>query len=243
MNENKLKAIALAHLRTTVGFRNGAVIASEYALGDAGRRVDLSILANEWMGLEIKSELDTLRRLPEQLEAYAASFDRVILAVAERHLKNTLALAPEVFAVWSVDSSGALCVIREGCRLEHRAACNHAKLMTADELRKFLGVRQTSRSRAALIEMAGLRPVLEVKSAVQEAFRRRFSPTSDAFIKATARKKITEDHVALLSRFADRRELLIEADRAKEAFWSEWQAKVQNVLGSQEPSYASSLSA
>jgi hypothetical protein len=44
---------------------------------------------------EIKSERDTLRRLPRQALAYERLFDRCTLVLAERHSDHPAAMLPE----------------------------------------------------------------------------------------------------------------------------------------------------
>jgi hypothetical protein len=46
-------------------------------------------------GYELKSDRDTLQRLPEQVNAYAAVFDFVTLVVGERHLRHAIEIVPD----------------------------------------------------------------------------------------------------------------------------------------------------
>jgi hypothetical protein len=50
-------------------------------------------------GYELKSDLDTLYRLPEQVSAYTAVFDFVTLVVGERHLLRAIDVVPDWWGV------------------------------------------------------------------------------------------------------------------------------------------------
>jgi hypothetical protein len=58
----------------------------EFALQGGVNRADLAVLNGISHGYEIKSDRDTLLRLPKQVEAYNAVFERSTLVVASRHL-------------------------------------------------------------------------------------------------------------------------------------------------------------
>lgn len=72
----------------------------EVGLEHGQARVDLLLLGPGVLhGLELKSERDSLRRLPAQVLAYSAALDFCTLAVAEQHLAQALPLVP---AWWGV---------------------------------------------------------------------------------------------------------------------------------------------
>jgi hypothetical protein len=50
-------------------------------------------------GFELKSDRDTLARLPEQAEAYGRVFDRVTLVVGERHVRHAADLLPDWWGI------------------------------------------------------------------------------------------------------------------------------------------------
>jgi hypothetical protein len=58
----------------------------EFALYGGANRADYAALNGESHGYEIKSDRDTLIRLPEQVDAYNAVFERATLVSAIRHL-------------------------------------------------------------------------------------------------------------------------------------------------------------
>jgi len=50
-------------------------------------------------GYEIKSDADTLKRLPAQAEVYSAVFDLVTIVVGEHHLDTVRAIVPEWWGI------------------------------------------------------------------------------------------------------------------------------------------------
>lgn len=57
-------------------------------------RVDVAAVNGALWGYEIKSERDTLRRLPTQVEVYSKVLDYAALVVAERHHDHAVDLLP-----------------------------------------------------------------------------------------------------------------------------------------------------
>lgn len=86
-------------------------IAKKHPLGDAtklfhelgiyhGRhRVDLALINGAMHGYEIKSEADTVKRLPLQAEAFSQVFDKMTAVVAFKHLDQTLHIVPSWWCV------------------------------------------------------------------------------------------------------------------------------------------------
>ncbi|MCA4727204.1 sce7726 family protein [Mycolicibacterium fortuitum] len=80
-------------------------------------RIDALLVADRIWGFEIKSDLDTLRRLPRQLEAYGPVLERGTLVAAARHIEGVEKLLPPWWGIWVViDRAGtaALTVHRSG---------------------------------------------------------------------------------------------------------------------------------
>lgn len=69
-------------------------------------RVDVAVMNGEFAGYELKSERDTLRRFPQQVEVYSEVLDRATLVVADRHLEHGLAALPEWWGVVVASSTG-----------------------------------------------------------------------------------------------------------------------------------------
>lgn len=57
-------------------------------------RVDVAVINGYLTGFELKSESDTLDRLPKQVETYSKVLDYSNLVVAERHFEKALEMLP-----------------------------------------------------------------------------------------------------------------------------------------------------
>ena len=70
-------------------------------------------------GYEIKSDLDSLERLPEQIRIFSSIFDRVTLAVGYRHAYNALKMVPEWWGVKLAEKKEKGAVVLTSARLPH----------------------------------------------------------------------------------------------------------------------------
>lgn len=60
----------------------------EFVVCDGEARVDLALLNGAMNGYEIKSERDTLARLPSQQQAYNSCFDKMTAVAASKHISK-----------------------------------------------------------------------------------------------------------------------------------------------------------
>ncbi|WP_343649761.1 sce7726 family protein [Stenotrophomonas sp.] len=103
-NELELKARALNTLRADRRITRASIISSELPLPERGIRADLAIsTGTRLIGVEIKSDFDSLRRLDRQLKAYTEAFDQTILLLGEKHA-NTI--NPDIYShvhIWAIE--------------------------------------------------------------------------------------------------------------------------------------------
>lgn len=78
-------------------------------------RVDVAVINGTFSGYELKSDRDTLRRLPTQVDVYSKVLDHATLVVGERHLahEETLALLPNWWGVIVARQSSAGVTLEE----------------------------------------------------------------------------------------------------------------------------------
>ncbi len=69
-------------------------------------RIDIAVINGKLHGYEIKSDADTLERLPSQMFAYNSVFDRVSIVVGGHHAERVLSIIPEWWGV-KIASEGA----------------------------------------------------------------------------------------------------------------------------------------
>ena len=75
------------------------LIVDEMGVWSGTVRIDLAVINGEICGYELKSDRDTLARLPLQADIYSRVFDRVVLVVGERHVKKARLIIPRWWGV------------------------------------------------------------------------------------------------------------------------------------------------
>ncbi|MGD9527057.1 MAG: sce7726 family protein [Dehalococcoidia bacterium] len=113
----------------------GTLFVDELDLGGLVR-VDLAAVNGALWGYEIKSERDTLRRLPTQVQVYSQVLDYAVLVVAERHYEHAVGLLPdwwEVIVVTGEADDVVLDPVRPGAKNTGVDAMRVAQLLWRDE--------------------------------------------------------------------------------------------------------------
>lgn len=96
-----------AHLRTALkqdlqshyATDPDTVVIEELGILHGRCRIDIAVVNGRMHGYELKSDRDTLSRLPEQVQAYGVVFDCVTLVVGERHVRRAIEIIPEWWGV------------------------------------------------------------------------------------------------------------------------------------------------
>lgn len=94
MRDSDVRAALRARLNQQHASDGDTRIVEEMGIWSNSVRVDLAVINGELSGFEIKSDSDTLDRLPHQAEIYNKVFDRVTLVVGERLAPKALAAIP-----------------------------------------------------------------------------------------------------------------------------------------------------
>jgi hypothetical protein len=86
--------------------------AFEFWIPRTYERADLVVIGAEIESFEIKTDRDTLRRLPRQVIAYGRIFDRCTAVIAERHADAALQMLPEWWGLSIFQSDPAFAFTR-----------------------------------------------------------------------------------------------------------------------------------
>ena len=70
------------------------IVIEELGLAHARCRIDIAVIDRCIHGYEIKSSLDTLLRLPQQLRYYSMTLQKMTLVVGTKHLRPLLTMLP-----------------------------------------------------------------------------------------------------------------------------------------------------
>lgn len=89
------------------------IIVEEFGLCQGDVRVDVAVINGAMNGYEIKSEKDTLKRLPKQQKIYGKIFDSVTLLTTKKHLKKAMNVIPKWWGVCDVIMENETLYIQE----------------------------------------------------------------------------------------------------------------------------------
>jgi len=75
------------------------LVVDELGLRHGACRADIAIVNGHLVGVEIKSDADSLERLDAQIEGYSSVFDRAVLVTTHKHLEQAIVRVPEWWGV------------------------------------------------------------------------------------------------------------------------------------------------
>lgn len=161
----------------------GTLVVEELGLDRGSCRVDVAVVNGLLHGYEIKSDADTLARLPSQVVGYSAVLDKATLVVGASHVASALPLIPEWWGirVVTVGARGAIRIepLRPARMNEGIVGPALALLLWRDELVAALASLGTAKGklrapRAQLAQtLADALPLKQLRPMVREQVKRR----------------------------------------------------------------------
>ena len=94
-----LRTLVKARLAPILQNTSAVVLIEELGLCRGQARVDLALVNGRLHGFEIKSDQDSLRRLPAQAKIYATVLERATLVTTVRHVDRALGILPRWWEV------------------------------------------------------------------------------------------------------------------------------------------------
>ncbi|HET54717.1 MAG TPA: hypothetical protein ENN33_05815 [Ignavibacteria bacterium] len=89
------------------------IIVDELNVKNGLARVDIAVINGSIHGYEIKSEVDTLNRLTNQIEHYNSSLEKITIAVNSNHKQKVLGIVPKWWGIIEVDENSEIAELRE----------------------------------------------------------------------------------------------------------------------------------
>jgi hypothetical protein len=188
MRDRDIRSALHAHLWAEHHDDRATLILDELGLCQGAVRADVAVINGSLAGFEIKSDRDTLARLPNQVEVYGRVFDYVTLIVGPKHAAT---IGKAVPAFWGIvvatEDDGVLHLrsLQSAKRNRNVDALAVARLLWRDEALALLahhdldtGLRSKPRRRLWAALVAGLRAD-ELAAAVRETLRAREGWRSD----------------------------------------------------------------
>jgi len=99
MKDSDIRQVVLSDLGRKYENDTDTVIIEELGLCQGEARVDIAVVNGLIHGFEIKSDQDTLKRLPGQAVIYNRVLDSVSLVVGSKHLDEALKVVPKWWGV------------------------------------------------------------------------------------------------------------------------------------------------
>lgn len=106
LTEAEVRSALRGHLLTTLVGAKGVV--DELWVPPSNERADVAVIGRWMDGFEIKTERDTLKRLPRQMVAYGRVFDRCTAVIAECHRQHAEEVLPEWWGLTTVHINGGV---------------------------------------------------------------------------------------------------------------------------------------
>ena len=180
LRDSDIRVALRDHL--TVEHGAGALILDELGLACSTARVDVAVVNGAMSGFEIKSDVDSLTRLPGQVAAYDSILDYATLVVGRRHFDHASEMVPRHWGLIRAekrDGDLALVDVRPAVRNRALAPRSLAMMLWRDELVEELKARSAYRGLSAKPKgalwdaLVGVTTVEELRDVVRERIRAR----------------------------------------------------------------------
>lgn len=91
----EIRVALLRRTKAAVAHNKEVIVVEELGLAHAKSRIDVAVISSDIHGFEIKSDRDTLVRLPSQLEIYSKTLQRLTIVCSKRYIERVLSLIPD----------------------------------------------------------------------------------------------------------------------------------------------------
>lgn len=98
LNDKEIRERLIKKLNK-INSRHEYRIINELGICDGNARVDIAVANGRLCGYEIKSDKDTLERLPSQIEAYNKTFDKITIVVGKKFEDKIQNYIPEFWGI------------------------------------------------------------------------------------------------------------------------------------------------
>ncbi len=126
-----------------------ARIIEELGIQHGIARIDIAVVNGTMHGYEIKSDRDTLKRLPEQMNEFNTVFDKLTLVVGRRHLYDAINIIPDWWGIMvaKIDSNNEIIfyTIREAEDNQKQIGVSIARLLWRNEALQILEEQNKAR--------------------------------------------------------------------------------------------------
>ena len=119
-----------------------ARIIDELKLCQGDAIIDIAVFNGSINGYEIKSDSDTLERLPKQIEIYNKVFNKMTIVTGDKYIDNIFRIVPEWWGIIKVINGSSkidnFVVVRENKENQHIDSIALIQLLWKDEILELL---------------------------------------------------------------------------------------------------------
>lgn len=161
---------------------SSTLVIDEFGLCRGSSRADIAVINGKLHGYEIKSEQDTLERLPVQVSYYNKIFDKVTIVTAEKYIDKVYDIVPEWWGVYCVENKNNKISLKRkrNAKINRNIdTVNLLQLLWKDELIELLysygitkGIRNKNINNLACIASENIKKN-EIKIYVKEQLKKR----------------------------------------------------------------------
>jgi hypothetical protein len=189
MRDRDIRQALTGFLRDRYAQDTDTLIVGELGLCRGAARVDMAVVNGSLHGFEIKSERDTLERLPGQAAIYGEALDNVTIVCSSKHLESVRAKVPDWWGIIEAEPQGDGVALRLRRPASNNPTVNveaQSLLLWRDEalhlLQQFgLAHRLLSKPRAVLCRTLAERvPAEDLAEAVRATIKARAGWKSDS---------------------------------------------------------------
>lgn len=118
---------------------NDSKVVDELSICMGEARMDIAVINGHLHGYEIKSDLDTLNRLPSQISAYSKTFDYLTIVVGKKHLEDVMEKVPDSWGIMCASNNKKgqeikLSIVRKPKKNSNVQSLSLAQLLWKDEI-------------------------------------------------------------------------------------------------------------
>ncbi|MBO9100014.1 MULTISPECIES: sce7726 family protein [unclassified Rhizobium] len=182
MRDIDVRSAMLRRLRDSHADDASTRIVEEMGIWSGTVRVDIAVINGELSGVELKSDRDTLERLPSQAALYSRVFDRMTLVVGSKHIEKALPLIPTWWGVIAATWNGQEVELEDVRKVDKNPkpdAFLLAQLLWKDEALLVLEARglakgwKSKTAAAVHHHLAASLPIVDLSGSVRAALKAR----------------------------------------------------------------------
>lgn len=99
LNDKDIRHALKRQLELQYSTDGKTIILDELGVRHGAARVDIAVINDQLLGYEIKSDMDTLDRLPNQVRLYNSVFDKISITVGQRYFGKIIENVPDWWGI------------------------------------------------------------------------------------------------------------------------------------------------